>query len=347
MMPPLEGPPMDRHWSGLSRRQLVVGAAGAGLGLLAGCGRWPGQGQPAANVPRIGVLSIGSADLGDVDNAAFHQGLRELGYVEGKNLTLEWRSAASLDQWPVLAAELVRLPVDILVTQGNGASQAAKRATASIPIVMAFSPDPVPAGLVASLARPGGNVTGLASLTSQLSAKRLQLLRDAVPGLARVAMLWNPEIAERAYELEESAAAAHALGLGLQAVEVRHGEELESAFQSILHGGAGALFVQPNPTMNRYRLETAEFATAHRLPTMSNRRLFVEAGMLMSYGPDFIALNRRAAYYVDRILKGAKPADLPVEQPMTFEFVVNMKTAQALGITFPNEIMLQVTEVLQ
>jgi putative ABC transport system substrate-binding protein len=329
----------------LSRRQVLLGAAGAGL--LAGCGRLPWQAEPPAKVPRIGVLAVVTADPNDDDNAAFRQGLRDLGYFEGQNIMLEWRSAGGrIDQWPGLADELVRLPVDILVTQGNGAGQAAKRATDTIPIVMAFSPDPVPVGLVASLARPGGNVTGLASLTGQLSAKRVELLRDAVPSLARVAMLWNPEIAERAWEFEETAAAAQALGLEIQSVEVRYGEDLESAFTRILQGRADALFVQGNEVTQGYRPEIGGFATAHRLPTMAGRRAFAEAGSLMSYGADIPGMHRRAAYYVDRILKGAKPADLPIEQPMTFEFVVNMKTARELGITFPNEIMLQVTEVI-
>jgi putative tryptophan/tyrosine transport system substrate-binding protein len=338
---------MDRRVSRLSRREFTAGMAG--LGLLIGCGRLPGQGELAPKVPRIGVLSLDTADPGETDNAAFRQGLRDLGYSEGQNVTLEWRSAESrVDQWPELAAELVRLSVDLIVAQGNVASQAAKQASVTIPIVMAFSPDPVRAGLVASLARPGGNVTGLASLTGQLGAKRLELLRDTVPGLARVAMVWNPEMADRAHEFEETAAAAQALGLGsLQSVELRHAGGLASAFDRILQGRAEALFWQPNPITNHYRAEFAEFATAHGLPTIAARRAFVEAGSLMSYGPDFPAMNRRAAYYVDRILKGAKPADLPVEQPMTFAFVVNLKTAQALGITFPNDILLQVTEVIQ
>jgi putative ABC transport system substrate-binding protein len=331
----------------LSRREFLVRTAG--LGLLAGCGRLPWQAEPAPKVPRIGVLSLITTDPSDADNAAFRQGLRDLGYAEGQNLTLEWRAFDSrIDQYPELAADLVRRSVDVIVAQGTAATGAAKQASVTIPVVMAYSSDPVRNGFVASLARPGGNVTGLASFTSSLGAKRLELLRDTVPNLARVAMLWNPELAERAYEFEETAAAAQALGLGgLQSVELRHGGELEGAFESILQGRADALFVQAEPVTNRYRAEIAAFSTAHRLPTMSVRREFVVAGSLMSYGPDFPGMNRRAAYYVDRILKGVKPADLPVEQPMTFEFVVNLKTAQALGITFPNEIMLQVTEVLQ
>jgi ABC-type uncharacterized transport system substrate-binding protein len=334
--------------SAITRRQLLLSTSAMGLGLLAGCGRLPWQAQEPAKAPHIGVLSLITADPSDVDNAAFRQGLRDLGYSEGQNITLEWRAPGDrIDQYPELAADLVRLSVDVIVAQGTAASGAAKQASATIPVVMAYSSDPVRAGLVASLARPGGNVTGLASLTGQLGGKRLELLRDTVPGLARVALLWNPEIAERADEFEETAAAAQALGLVLQSVELRHAEDWESAFASILQGRAEALFLQPNEVTIRSQPEIGEFAIAHRLPTMSTRRAFVEAGGLMEYGPDFPGMNRRAAYYVDRILKGTKPADLPVEQPMTLEFVVNLKTAQALGITFPNEILLQVTEVIQ
>ena len=331
-----------------TRRQFVQGAGVSGLGLLAGCGRLPGQAEQPAKVPRIGVLAFVTADPSAADNAAFRQGLRDLGYSEGQNITLEWRSPGDRsDQYPELAADLVGRSVDVIVAQGFAATQAAKQASTTIPIVMAFSTDPVRVGQVASLARPGGNLTGLATLTGQLVGKRLELLRDTVPGLARVAMLGNPAVVERAFEFEETAAAAQALGLGLQSVELRSGGALESAFQSILQGRAEALVVQGNVVTNNHRPEIGDFATAHRLPTITTRRAFVEDGSLLSYGPDFLEMNRRAAHYVDRILRGTKPADLPVEQPMRFEFVVNLKTAQALGITFPNEILLQVTEVIQ
>jgi putative ABC transport system substrate-binding protein len=323
------------------------GVSLAGLGLLVGCGRLPGQAAPAPKVARIGVLATRS-DPNDADNAALRQGLRDLGYSEAQNLTLEWRSfGGRLDQLPELAADLARLSVDVIVAQGGLATRAAKQASASIPVVMAYSSDPVRQGLVASLARPGGNVTGLAALTGPLGGKRLELLRDTVPGLVRVAMLWDPEIAERAYEFEETAAAAQALGLALQSVELRHDGSLEQALGSIRQGRADALFVQGNPVTASYRLEIADFTTQQRLPTMTSQRGFVAAGSLMSYGPDYADLHRRAAYYVDRILKGAKPADLPVEQPMLFEFVVNLKTAQALGLTIPQHVLLQATEVLQ
>jgi putative ABC transport system substrate-binding protein len=329
----------------VSRRRFVAGAAG--LGLLAGCGRLPGQVEPTARIARVGVLAQ-SADPDDADNAAFRQGLRDLGYSEGQNLTLEWRSFGDrIDRLPEQATDLVQLSVDAIVTQGNAATAAAKQASATIPIIMAYSNDPVRAGLVASLARPGGNLSGLATLGGQLGGKRLELLRDTVPDLERIAVLWNPEVVERAHEFEELAAAAQLLGLkGLPSIELRQGGSLESALTSILRERADALFVQGNLVTNRSQREIAEFTTAHRVPTMSGRRDFVVAGVLMTYGPSFPDMNRRAAYYVDRLLKVAKPADLPVEQPREFELVVNMKTARALGITFPPEILLQVTEVI-
>jgi putative tryptophan/tyrosine transport system substrate-binding protein len=300
---------MERHASRLSRRAFVCGAAG--LGLVTGCGRLPGQAQPPAKVPRIGVLSRVTADPGDADNAAFRQGLRDMGYSESQNITLEWRSPGGrIDQYPALAADLIGLPVDVIVAQGSAATQAAKQASATIPIVMAFTSEPVRAGLVASLARPGGNVTGLATMSGQMGGKRLDLLRDAVPSLARVALLWNPEMAERAQEFEETAAAAQALGLGLQSVELRQAEDLDSAFASILQGQAEALFLQGDPLAYRYRPEIGQFATAHRLPSISARRAFVEAGGLMSYGPDFPGMNRRG-----RLLRGPHPEGRQAGRP--------------------------------
>src|SRR3954453_23089419 len=243
---------MERRRSRLNRRQFVAGASMAGAGLLAGGGRWPWQAEPAPKGYRIGglafvtagsgVLAFVTADPSAADNAAFRQGLRDLGYSEGQNITLEWRSPGDrADQYPELAADLVGHSVDVIVAQGFAATQAAKQTSTTIPMVMAFSPDPVRNGFVASLARPGGNVTGLATLTGQLSAKRLEMLRDTVPGLARVAMLWSTAGTERAYEFAETAAAAQALGLGLQSVELRSGGGVESAFASILQGRAETL----------------------------------------------------------------------------------------------------------
>lgn len=323
------------------RRRFLRGSLGlAGLALL-GCGRLPWLAQQ--KVPRVGVLATTASEA---DNAAFRQGLRDLGYVDGQNITLEWRSSGSnLDQLREMAVELVGLPVDLIVSQGTSANLAAKQATATIPIVMAYSSDPVRSGLVASLAQPGGNVTGLAALTGPLGGKRLELLRDTVPGLARIAMMWNPD-GDRAYEFEETATAAQALGLDLQSVELRQAGGLESALARMLEGRAEALFLQTNTVTIPLQQEIVDFCTGHRLPAVSSRRDFVVAGHLMSYGPSFPGMHRRAAAYVDRILKGARPADLPVEQPTEFEFVLNLKTAQAFGLTVPQSVLQQATEVI-
>jgi len=331
----------------LSRRLLLQGAGAAGLGLLAACGRLPFQAQAPAKVPRLGVLAV-SGEPNDPDNEGFRQGLRELGYVEGQNVTLEWRSFGSrLEQLPELAAELVGLPVDVIVTHGGTATRAAKQASDTIPIVMAYTNDPDKLGLVTSLAHPGGNVTGMAAMTSQLAAKRLELLRETLPGLARVAMHWNPDTI-RGNEFEGLAAAAQALGLeGLQSIELHDDASLESAFASIRRGRPDALFLQGTVRVTRHQQEIADFSIAHRLPTTSSRRDFAVAGCLMSYGPDYAQMNRRAAYYVDRILKSTRPADLPVEQPREFDFAINLKTASALGLTIPERVLLQATEVIQ
>jgi putative ABC transport system substrate-binding protein len=329
----------------VTRRFFLRGAGVAGLGLLASCGRLPWQAPP--RIPRIGVLSS-AADPADPTNEALRQGLRELGYVEGQNLIVEWRySAGSVEGLSEAAAELVRLPVDLIVGQGTATNRAAKDATSTIPIVMTSSGDPVKAGLVASLARPGGNVTGLASLSDLLVGKCLELLKEAVPSLARVAMLWTPTIAGGADEFAESEVAARTLGIALQSAEVLDDGDLEVALEAIIHGRAEAIFLQGSLVTRRSRARIAAFAVEHRLPAVGIRREFVAVGSLMSYGPDYAQMHHRAAYYVDRILKGAKPADLPIEQPMRFEFVLNLKTAQALGLTLPQHVLAQATEVLQ
>jgi putative tryptophan/tyrosine transport system substrate-binding protein len=328
----------------LNRRRFMLGAAG--LGLLAGCGRLPAQAEAPAKVPRVGFISLGPM-AGTSNYEAFRAGMRELGWVEDQTVVLEPRFAeGSVELLPPSVTELVRLPVDVLVVSGGRAAEAAIGATTTIPIVLAYVNDPVAAGFVASLARPGGNVTGLSNLVSGVSAKRLELLHDAVPELREIAVLWNPTNPVGASDLRQ-AQAGRALGLPLHPLEVRGRDDFETAFQIIAAGPDQALFLLGDPLMSLYRTEIVDFALRHRLPTNEGSHEFAEAGGLMSYGPNIPAMYRRAAYYVDRILKGAKPADLPVEQPMTFDFVVNMKTAQALGITFPNEIMLQVTDVLR
>jgi putative tryptophan/tyrosine transport system substrate-binding protein len=323
----------------------VVGAAG--LGLVAGCGRLPWQGQPAAERShRIGYLATGNPRQVILDEA-FRQGLRERGYVEGQNVILEYRTARTPEQAAAAVAELIALPVEVILAGGTVHTVAAQAATSTIPIVVTVSTGPVEGAVVTSLARPSGSTTGLSTLAPGLAGKRLQLLYEAVPAISRVAILWNPDAAGKPVEFQETEQAARILGLQTLSFEVRRDEAFPQAFAAIAAAEVDALFVINETVTLAHIPDTVEFATSHRLPSMFETREWIEAGGLLNYGADRADLWRRAAYYVDRILKGAKPADLPVEQPTTFEFVVNMKTAQALGITFPNEIMLQVTEVIQ
>jgi putative ABC transport system substrate-binding protein len=282
------------------------------------------------------------------NSEAFAQGLQELGYVEGHNILIERRYAeGQVSRYPELVAELIQLPVDLIVAVGTLAIRAAKDATDTIPIVMVIANEPVRQGFVASFARPGGNLTGLTQINVQLTGKHLQLLKETAPGLSRVAFLWNPAIPDRAYELQETEAAAQALALRVQPLEARTPEELEAAFDAAASGRSDGLLLQNSALHFAHQARIAALAARNHLPAMSGFPEFAAAGGLMGYGPNLADQFRRAASYVDKILKGTKPADLPVEQPMRFDFVVNMKTAQALGITFPNEIMLQVTEVIQ
>jgi putative ABC transport system substrate-binding protein len=332
----------------ISRRQFVVGAAGAGL--FAGCGRLPWQAEPEpVKVPQIGVLAPGAREERAPLVQAFLQGLHAHGYVEDQNIIIVYRFSEGHDErLPDLAAELVGRPVDIVVTAGQTATSATRRATDTIPIVqMAGGGDLVEAGLIASLAHPGGNVTGLTSMVPQVTGKRLELLTTTVPGVSRVTVVWdaaNPANAPTSNEMQK---AAQVLRVELQSMELRGPDGFEGAFGAATRERADALLVVSDPLTIGHRQGIVDLVTQSRLPAMYESREFVEAGGLMNYGVDPSALHRRAAYYVDRILKGAKPADLPVEQPMTFDFVVNMKTARELGITFPNEIMLQVTEVIE
>ena len=306
------------------------------------------QAQHAAHVARLGLLIPGSASAFAPRIEIFRHGLRDLGYVEGQHITLESRFAdEQADRLPALAAELVRLQVDVLVTDGEAGSRAAQHATATIPIVMVSVGDPVGAGFVASLAQPGGNITGLSFMLPDVGGKRLELLREAVPTLSRVAVLWNPAVSASTFAFTETQTAAHALGLQLQSLEVRGPDEFAQAFAAMTSEHADGLMVISNPFFFGHRRQLAEQAVRHRLPAMFHLREYAEAGGLMAYGPNIQGMYRRAAYYVDRILKGAKPADLPVEQPTTFELVLNRKTAQALGITFPPTLLILADEVLQ
>jgi putative ABC transport system substrate-binding protein len=304
------------------------------------------EAQQRAKVRRIGYLASGSG-LGP-GGEAFRQGLRELGYVEGQNIAIEYRFAqGKLDRLFDLAAELVRLKVDIIVTPSTLEAVAAQRATRTIPIVMAASGDAVATGLVASLARPGGNVTGLTALARELSGKRLELLKEAVPGLSRVAVLWNAANPDKARDLEEMQVAAGALGLQLQSLEVRGPNDFESAFRATNSKRVGALFTLTDSLTITQQSRIVDLATKRGLPTLFQTRDFVDAGGLISYGPNDADLYRRAATYVDKILKGAKPGELPVEQPMRFELVINLKTAKKIGLTIPPELLVRADKVIK
>ena len=309
--------------------------------------------QPSTNVHRIGLLRSGTPPAGpDPNLEAFRQGLRELGYVEGQNLVLEVRYAAGNDErLPELAAELVRLPVEVLVASGTAAIHAAQQATRTIPIVMVGSYDPVVEGFVASLARPGGNITGLSFLQIELPQKRLEFLKEAVPHSTRIAVLWSPRgpgYESRQPLLRNLAVAARALELHLHVAELDRADELDSAFAAMTRAGAEALIVIEDALLiGPLRGRIAELAVKHRLPAMCDWRHSVAAGCLMAYGPSQPDTYRRMATYVDKILKGTKPADLPVEQPTTFELVVNLKTAEVLGLTMPPTLLFQATEVLR
>jgi putative tryptophan/tyrosine transport system substrate-binding protein len=331
---------MPHRWS---RRQVVQGAGAVGLVLLAGCGRLPWQAAP--RMPRIGWLSQGGGqELAD----AFRQGLEEHGYVEGRTVTVEWRNAGGqLDRLPDLADELIRLPVDVLVADGTLPVRTAMRATGTIPIVMALSASPVEDGFVASLARPGGNVTGLTGIARELIGKRLEALKAADPSVSRVGVLWNPGIIDRAGEFQVVEAAAGTLGLELRSLEARDPAALDAALERALLERVEALYLLDNVVTSRNVARVTEFALNGRLPVMSGNRSTAVAGGLIAYGTNDPDMARRAASFVDRILKGANPADIPVERPMRFDFVINLKTAQALGLTIPPHVLAQATEVIQ
>ena len=302
--------------------------------------------QPSAKVARIGYLSP-AGGAGSPLAEAFRQGLRELGYVEGHNIALEFRVVTRGDQLPALAAELVQLPVDVLVAQSSAAARAVKNTTTTIPIVMVSSGDPVATGLVASLARPGGNLTGLTGLATELSGKRLELLREAMPSLARVAVLWNAGDAAMTHTFRGIQAAAPALGMTVQPLGVQEAKDIDSAIVAMTAERPDALFMISDVLTRGHTQQVVDFAAQRQLPTLFEGRGPVAAGGLMSYGPSVTDLHRRAAYYVDRILKGAKPGDLPMEQPMKFELVINLKTAQALGLTIPPTLLFQADEVIK
>ena len=302
--------------------------------------------QPTA--PRhIGVLLVArSPEREEVQ--AFRQGLRDAGYVEGRDVVIEWRYAnGDYDRIPELAADLVQRKVDVIVVEATLATQAVKRATSTIPIVLAVVADPVGSGLVANLAHPGGNVTGLSLMVADLSAKRLQLLKAAIPRLTRVAVLWNPATPYHPKVVDELKAVAPSLAIELSFVGARTPEEFGPAFSAVGRAHAQALYVLDDAFFFTHRMTLLKLASKARLPVIYSQRNFPDAGALMSYGPNIEDLFRRSAGYVDKILKGAKPGDLPIEQPTKFEFVVNLRTAKALGLTIPQAILLQADDVIQ
>jgi putative ABC transport system substrate-binding protein len=318
------------------------------IGLLSGAATWPlvawGQQRP---IPVVGVLSPESAAVPDVKG--LREGLQELGYFEGRNIRYEYRwSDGDFEKLDDLAAELVRLKVDVLVTFVTKASVAAKKATAIIPIVMVGIADPVGVGLIASLAHPGGNVTGTSSIAAAIAAKQLGLLKETVPNTWRYAGLWNPaNIAFQKLQVREAEGAARALGVELQLYEAKAPNEFSTAFSAIKRDGLGALLVLSDPLFLNNFQALAELSTKERLVTMTGHRAFADAGGLMAYGPSYFDLYKRAAVYVDKILKGTKPADLPVEQATRFEFLINLKTAKMLGLTIPPGVLAIADEVIE
>jgi putative ABC transport system substrate-binding protein len=306
------------------------------------------EAQQPKKVPRIGYLGATSRSTNPARIEAFRQGLRELGYVEGKNIVIEHRHAeGKLDRLPTLASELVRLKVDVVLTGGPAATRSAKQATATIPIVMAYDDDPIGSGFVASLARPGGNITGLATLAPEISGKQLELLKEIAPKLSRVAVLGNATQPGSPQALREINVAADAFGVQLQYLEIQAPKDIETAFQVASKGRADAVLLMASPITFSQRRQVVDLAVKSRLPTIYGRPEYVEDGGLVFYGPSYTDLFRRAATYVDKILKGAKPADLPIEQPKKFEFIINLKAAKLIGLTIPPNVLVRADKVIR
>jgi putative ABC transport system substrate-binding protein len=319
--------------AGLAALTCIVACAGA-------------EAQPSAKIARIGVISSLTADAPRAQ--AFRAGLRDHGYTEGKNITIEWRpSFGQAERFAEFAADLVNRKVDVIIAADNPAISAARGATRTIPIVMVTASDPVGTGFVSSLARPGGNVTGLTMLAPEVQGKMLQLLKEALPRAARVAVLWDPREPGRDVPANQAVQAARALGMQGELIGVRGAAHIDEVFQNISRAKFDAVVVQPGQVMFAQRNKIAQLASANRLPTIAWSADVVEAGMLMSYGPHLPTLYKRAAYYVDRILKGAKPGELPVEQPTTFELTISLATARNLGIQLPKELLARADRVIQ
>ena len=307
------------------------------------------EAQQPTKISRIGYLSPGDANGSRASVEPFRQGMRELGYVEGKNILIEYRYAeGKLDRIPSLVAELVQLKPEVLVVISLLSIRAAKQATKTIPIIIMSTQDPVAAGIIDSLAHPGGNITGVTRLTRELSGKRLELLKEAVPRMSRVAVLWNPDDSGASVAFKEYQAVAPVLKIQLQSLEVRDpNPDLEGAFQAAVKERANALITITNPVLSRYPKRIADLAISNRLPSMHERIGWVEAGGLMSYSANDAESFRRGAYYVDRILKGTKPAELPVEQPTKFEFVINLKAAKQIDLTIPQKVLARADRVIR
>ena len=304
--------------------------------------------QQTGKLPRIGYLAPNPFSMTRMRTEAFLQGLRELGYVEGKNIVIEWRSAdGQFDRLPALAAELVRRKVDVIVADASNATRVAKKATAEIPIVMAYDLDPVGEGFVASLSRPGGNITGLSSVAPEITGKQVELLKEIVPKLSRMAAFGESNNSANAKRLKEVEFVAAGLGIQVQYEDIKGGKDIDTAFHAARKGRVQAILVLGGPILAAHREALAQLAVKSRLPAAYSRQEYVDAGGLMTYGPSLTDLFRRAAVYVDKLLKGAKPADLPVEQPTRFELLVNLKTARELGLTIPREFLLLADEAIE
>jgi putative tryptophan/tyrosine transport system substrate-binding protein len=326
----------------LGRREFIALLGG-------GAASWPlaMRAQQAGNLPRIGYLGFGPASAYATRVEALRVGLRDLGYVEGKNIVIEFRWAQSVDQLPELAAELVRMHVDVIFASSSTLVDLARQATQTIPIVFSNHADPVGIGHVASLARPGANITGLSMLLTDLAAKELEILTEALPQAKRIGELWNPTTPSHPPAVRAVEEAGEKLGVKLVLVPVRTAEDFDGAFATMLREGSGGFLVVPSPLSTSYRATLAELALQHRLPGMFGHKDYVDAGGLMSYGADIDDLNRRAAVYIDKILKGTKPADLPVEQASKYQLAINLKTAKALGLTIPPMLLARADEVIE
>ena len=328
--------------SDMRRRQFIT--------LVGGAAAWPlaARAQQPAKIPRVGLLSTFSPSETRPWHQALRQGLRDLGWVEGENISIEYRYAEGrLDRLPAIATDLVRLKVDLIFTDTTSPALAAKNATRSIPIVVASASDFVEAGLAQSLARPGGNITGLDQIAPELGGKRLELLKEIVPKLSSVVVLWNPQNKTSTRNWNELQDPASQLGLTLHSLEVRHADELDKAFEVATRARADALAILPEPVFVANLKRIADFAAKNHLPSIFHLREFADAGGLITYGPDRSDLFRRAAAYIDKILKGTKPADLPIQRPTKFELVINLKTANALGLTMPPTLLARADEVIE